>query len=121
MRIRKTIRVCASRYFNSWWIPFTISALSLASFIVFAIPALLGTIDPIGTTEPINNWMLRLAVTVGFMLVSAIGFVGVILWSLLRRRWLKLLSDIAMAGLFLFGVYYFVSITFLYILMCCQD
>lgn len=92
-----------SAYFNSWWISFAVCFLSILFFLLAVFPLILAT--EVSLRSLILSFLLLLLVGVSF-----IALVCSALWSLFRRRWLKLLSDSVLISLSLCSMYVVISI-----------
>ena len=92
------------RYFNSWWLPLLLSLVNLTVFMVLVFPL-------IGTSVEISfAFFAVLVVLLAGLAVSFLGLLGSALWSLIRRRWIKLFSDALMLCFFLGATYLSLSL-----------
>lgn len=101
--MRTCIKKSMSAYFNSWWLSFAVCLLSVLSLLLAVFPLILAT--EVSLRSLILSFLLLLLVGVSF-----IAHVCSALWSLFRRRWLKLLSDSVLISLSLCSMYVVISI-----------
>lgn len=95
----KLVRRFLRRYFNSWWLPICVGLTNLVILLCMTFPR-------IGSSTATPYILLTLLKVMLILLAASfLGLVITTLWSLWRRRWIKLLSDILMLLLFSGAVY----------------
>lgn len=100
----KGIRRFLKNYFSSWWLPLAVSLCNLTAFMVLFFPL-------VGTSADISfGFLVVLVVLLIGLFVSFFSLLCSALWSLLRQRWIKLISDTLMIFLFLSAVYLSISL-----------